>query len=151
MAQERFESKITKQETGCWLWNAARRASGYGVFSYNGKPVTASRVSYILYNGQDPGQLHVLHKCDNRLCVNPDHLFLGTNKDNVEDRKSKGRPAGRYSGLTREQFIEVQNLIEQNPNVSLREIARKSGFGRSTVQRIAKGTQTIKFKGNDSL
>lgn len=146
MALERFEKKFTKHENGCWLWNAARRTTGYGVFSFNGKPVTASRVSFILYHGVDPEGLFVCHKCDNPLCVNPDHLFLGTNKDNVEDRKLKGRPAGRYSTLTEERYNEIKQFIESHPNLSLREIARRLGESRSAVQRISKNKLTTKFK-----
>ena len=146
MALDRFETKFTKHENGCWLWNAARRTTGYGVFSFNGKPQTASRVSYILYHGVDPGDLHVCHTCDNPACVNPEHLFLGTNKDNVEDRKSKGRPAGRYSVLTKDEHDRILEFIESHCDLSLREIARQLGESRMTVQRISKGKLSNKFK-----
>lgn len=146
MVLNRFENKFTKHENGCWLWNAARRTTGYGVFSFNGKAVTASRVSYILYHGVDPGELFVCHTCDNPGCVNPEHLFLGTNLDNVKDRISKGRPAGRYSSLTEERVTEIQKFIYDHQNLSLREIARRLDESRATVQRIAKGKMTSKFK-----
>ena len=146
MALERFETKFTKHENGCWLWTAARRTTGYGVFSFNGKPVTASRVSYILYHGVDPGDLFVCHTCDNPSCVNPEHLFLGTNLDNVNDRIAKGRPAGRYSALTEERYNEIPQYIESHPDLSLREIARQVGANRATVQRISKNKLTLKFK-----
>lgn len=146
MAQNRFEEKFTKHESGCWLWNAACRTTGYGVFSYNGKPVTASRVSYILYKGTDPGDLFVCHTCDNPKCVNPDHLFLGTNQDNVEDRKRKGRPVGRLSSITQEQYDSVLKMISSGDYKSLREIATISQIPRSTIQRIAKDKFTIRYK-----
>lgn len=146
MSQERFEKKFTKHENGCWLWTAARRTTGYGVFSFNGKPETASRVSYILYHGIDPGKLFVCHTCDNRLCVNPEHLFLGTNLDNVNDRIAKGRPAGRYSALTETKYNQIKQYILDNPDLSIREISRRLNSDRSTVQRIANGKFTFKFK-----
>lgn len=146
MAQNRFESKFTKHESGCWLWNAARRTTGYGVFRFNGKPETASRVSYILYHGVDPKDQHVLHKCDTPLCVNPDHLFLGTNLDNVNDRKLKGRPVGRFSTLSESDYLTLKQFISDHPHISLREVARRTGYNRMIVQRTAKGKQTIKFK-----
>lgn len=146
MALERFESKFTKHENGCWLWNAARRTTGYGVFSFKGKPVTASRVSYILYHGEDPGNRFVCHTCDNPLCVNPEHLFLGTNKENVEDRISKGRPAGRYSSLTELEHSRISKYLKDNTDISLREVSRRLGVSRATVQRISKNTLTSKFK-----
>lgn len=146
MVIDRFESKFSKHESGCWLWNAACRTSGYGVFSYKGKPVTASRVSYILYYGIDPGDLFVCHKCDNPKCVNPDHLFLGTNKDNVEDRKNKNRPTGRYSVLSEEDAERILKMINSGDYKSLREIARIVNVSRSTICRLANGTLTLKYK-----
>lgn len=146
MAQNRFEEKFTKHESGCWIWNAACRSTGYGVFSFNGKPVTASRVSYILYKGEDPGELFVCHTCDNPKCVNPDHLFLGTNQDNVDDRKMKGRPAGRKSSLTKEDYDLILRMIESGEYKSLRQISTISGFPRASVCRIAKGKHTFRYK-----
>lgn len=137
MAQNRFEQKFTKTD-GCWIWNAATRSTGYGVFSYKGKPVTASRVSYLLYKGEIPGELFVCHTCDNRLCVNPNHLFLGTNKDNVEDRKSKGRRVGRLKVLSYEQIHNLKELLASN-DMSYREISRQTKISRETIRRVALG------------
>jgi len=84
-------------ETGCWEWTGSLYRCGYGQtwsgeYTKNGNPKFegAHRVMWKWVNG-DPGGLHVLHKCDNRLCINPEHLFLGTHADNMRDKEAKGR------------------------------------------------------------
>lgn len=81
--------KIT--ETGCWIWIGPCFNEGYGWFFVNGKPIGAHRVSWELHNGPIPDGMYVLHTCDVRPCVNPDHLFIGTQKDNIHDAIKKGR------------------------------------------------------------
>lgn len=78
--------------SGCWIWEKATSV-GYGSFRYDGKTRSAHVESYKLYKGPTNG-LHVLHSCDVRSCCNPDHLFLGTNLDNIRDSMSKGRRKG---------------------------------------------------------
>lgn len=85
----RFWAKVEKTPT-CWLWTASM-STGYGQFYLRGRIVPAHRVSYKLQYGQPSPQLCVLHTCDNRICVRPDHLFIGTKSDNTWDSVWKGR------------------------------------------------------------
>lgn len=93
-ALKRLLSYVFYSPDGCWYWIGPVGIRGYGRFSFDGKNRIAHRVSYILHKG-DPGKLLVCHSCDNTLCVNPGHLFLGTNKDNMVDMVKKGR-SGSY-------------------------------------------------------
>lgn len=93
-AAERFDRSYTVAESGCWLWSGVPRgANGYGVLKVEGAPMAAHRYSYTKHHGPIPGGLFVLHRCDTPLCVNPAHLFLGTDQDNSDDKVQKGRQA----------------------------------------------------------
>lgn len=94
MANERFWSKVKKlsDPDACWLWTAGIRKA-YGQFWDGNKMVAAHRYSYELAHGHIPEGVFVCHHCDTRNCVRPDHLFLGTPKDNTQDAVAKGRIA----------------------------------------------------------
>lgn len=132
--KHRFESKFNKTNE-CWNWNAAVGSSGYGHFWMDGKPIPSNRASYKIYIGEIPNGNLVLHKCDNRLCVNPNHLFLGSNQDNMKDMVTKNRQAKgiliKASKLTPEQILKIRSDIR-----SQRKIAHDYGVSHTTIGDI---------------
>lgn len=123
----RFEAKVRRSTHGCWEW-AGRRAGGgphylYGYFTIGGRSVPAHRLSWAMANGPIPAGLSVLHHCDNGICVRPDHLFIGTQADNMRDAASKGRL--HVSRPRRHKVTDVE----------LAEIRAKAALGRHGIQR----------------
>jgi hypothetical protein len=133
--EERFNAFVNKT-TSCWLWTGATNR-GYGLLWVDGKHELAHRVSYSIHKGL-LGDLCVCHTCDTPLCVNPDHLFLGTREDNNLDARHKLRHAfGERNGharLTKEQVAWAR--ASQLPQA---EIARILGVHQSHVSRIRSG------------
>lgn len=102
--KSRFWKKVQRgTDDDCWNWTACRIANrGYGLFFANKKHISAHRFCFCISAGNVPEGMHVLHKCDNRICCNPSHLFIGTNADNHTDKVAKGRQAkGETSGPSR--------------------------------------------------
>ncbi len=110
------QSNYPDLKTPCWLWNGSKSDKGYGCFGIMRKTTMIHRISWLIHFGPTPENLHVLHKCDNRSCTNPDHLFLGTNRINVLDKIEKGRdnpPVGIRNckaKLTEADVIEIRRL-----------------------------------------
>ena len=122
--------------TGCWIWERGIDHHGYGGINIaRGKMVKAHRFSWELHNGPIPPGLNVLHKCDTRPCVNPDHLYLGSQADNLADAKRKGRTAkGVRNGsarLTEAQVREIRASTEP-----ARIVAERYGIHREHAAQI---------------
>lgn len=101
--KDRFWAKVVAADDGCWIWIASTK-NGYGCLKEDGKhgkSLYSHRLSYAWSKGKIPDGMQVMHSCDNRLCVNPAHLSLGTNKDNSDDMMRKGRHKGRYQGVAK--------------------------------------------------
>lgn len=138
--EQRFSEKYDAgPASDCWLWNACIGTTGYGLIRDEGVSVGAHRVSWKLNRGLIPEGLCVLHRCDVRPCVNPDHLFLGTRADNTADMMRKGRCRSRglngerngFSKLTENQVLEIRAAS----GIQL-EIAAKYGIHRGHVSDI---------------
>jgi hypothetical protein len=97
---ERFWEKVAVGEPDqCWEWTSAKIPVGYGQFFLQGKPRYAHRVAFEMTKGEVPPEMNVLHTCDNPGCCNPDHLWLGTQQDNVRDMMQKGRANWAKKGM----------------------------------------------------
>lgn len=148
----RFESKfIPEPNSGCWLWLGGKNRWGYGQFWLNGQTIQAHRVAYELWRGPIPDALLVMHRCDNRACVNPDHLKPGTYQENSADMVRKGRsmrgipmpPAAVRRGEDNVTAKYTQAQVEEilRSELSHRAIAAKLGVGYHTVWKIRRGLQ----------
>lgn len=143
---ERFEEKYTPEpNTGCWLWTAALDAYGYAVLGLiidkKKRPKHASRISYQLFRGDVPLGTVVRHICDEPLCVNPDHLILGTQEDNMADkvrrnRQNRGDNHGRRK-LTLDQVMQIKSL--RLSGLTLNAISEQFDVGEVQVWRICNG------------
>jgi hypothetical protein len=119
---ERFESKyeVMMDDRGCWEWTANRLPWGYGRIFKDGELKLAHRASYELHTGSIPNNMLVCHTCDNPSCVNPKHLFLGTDSDNTKDMILKGR----NKNLRKTKCIKGHEFTDRNTKI------RKTGARR---------------------
>lgn len=137
-----FYSKVLlPNENGCMLWTASKLPNGYGQFTYRKIQTRSHRFSYILHVGNIPNDMYVCHRCDIPSCVSPDHLFLGTPKDNMVDKIKKGR--GRWGNhekngmakLTLEKANYIRKLIKDD-FFSITKIADIFGVSDSVIHEI---------------
>lgn len=149
--EQRFNEKwVENPETGCWDWQAYTFRTGYGALQVDGKPRSAHRVSYELFNGPIPeGEGYhgtcVCHRCDRPCCVNPSHLFLGTNDDNLRDMVEKGRqhrPRGEINGSAKLSQSDVEFIRWALPRWGrggTYYFAKFFGVSQSVISRIKNG------------
>ena len=131
--EERFWAKVNKDtDSDCWEWTAALCDKGYGRFGIKRKVVSAHRLSVIL-DGRDPTGLFVCHHCDNTKCVRPDHLFLGTQQDNMRDMLSKKRNRTAPNRPMQRRLIDVQIHEIRNSKMSQRELSRQYNVSQNTI------------------
>ena len=143
---DRFWEKVDiRGRDDCWEWIAGKSSDGYGTFTLNGKTEGAHRVSWTIENVKIPKGLLVCHHCDNRACVNPEHLFVGTDKDNIQDALRKGRmkfprKSGEENGLsklTEEQVLSIREEYKLG-NITLGELARKHNVSHVAIWHVIK-------------
>lgn len=158
--KDRLMGKVRKEPSGCWIWTGTKNGGGYGTIGLGaaseGKGFV-HRVAYRLFKGPIPPGMCVCHTCDVRLCVNPDHLFVGTMLDNMADAKRKGRmpkgktwptkarTAGQVRGerhgrakLSERQARQILRLFQEG-NGNKRQLADRFGVCRATVANIVVG------------
>ncbi len=138
---ERFLKFVNKTPT-CWIWTGSKRW-GYGQFNleWTEFPIGAHRASWILLKGPIPDGLWVLHHCDNRPCVNPDHLFLGDVKDNGHDAAKKGRLARK---LTPEQVLKIKQELQNG--IRQVDLAAKYGVSQPMISAIKVGISWSQYE-----
>lgn len=155
---ETIHSNCTVEaNTGCWLWLGSLNKWGYGKLSIQRKHWISHRASYTIFNGEIPDGMQVLHKCDVRSCVNPEHLFLGTHKENMKDMVKKGRAAAgdrntsiknphlqvrgsksAQAKLNEQQVLEIKKLLAEK-KLTQKQIGKMFGVGSRNINNINVG------------
>jgi len=142
---DRLMRRVRKLDSGCWEWTGTLAGGGYGqiqIGGRSGRRLYTHRVAYELWVGPI-GDLHCLHRCDHRQCINPEHLFLGTNADNVADKVSKRRQhRGDVHPLTKLPEDRLSELFELRASGMLhRELSDVFGISKSHVSEILSGNE----------
>jgi len=151
-----FEQRTYREgPEDCWIWLGSTNPKGYGTLSCRGVPLKAHRVSWWLFKGEIPSGLFVLHRCDVRDCVNPNHLFLGTHQDNMDDMRKKQRAKNQFTcptakprkkvrprlpSLTNEQASKIEQFYKDNiSKPTLLELSILYGVSVTTIFRAVYG------------
>lgn len=131
----RFRRHYVKTDA-CWIWFKDFYPNGYGHFTFRGVQKGAHRWSYERYVGQIPNGMIVCHNCDNRSCVNPEHLFLGSQQDNITDCVKKGRnPKGEKNGMAKLSEQAVRFILANN-SLSSRKLSKMLGVTRHSITNV---------------
>jgi hypothetical protein len=136
--KEFIKKRVFCNENGCWEWQGAKHKQGYGNVRYSGKTWLAHRLSWKIFNGEIPVNAKVCHKCDVMSCCNPNHLFLGTQKDNVDDaiKKQRFKPGKlpRQLKLTWDQVQEIKKLNSEG--ITRKKLQEKFEVSRTCIAKI---------------
>lgn len=140
---KKFEDYTDRKTSSCWLWIAGKNSDGYGMINFQGKTFLAHRASWEFYKSEIPKKMLVCHKCDQPSCINPEHLFLGTQAENMFDMKIKNRRKniccdennGRAK-LTKEKAMLIRKRKEQKIPVAI--IANEFDVAKTTIYRICR-------------
>lgn len=137
-----FYGSPEEDDNGCILWLGAQGRGGYGICGWRKKVWSVHRLAWINAHGEIPNGMHVLHTCDVRHCINPAHLWLGTNADNIADKVRKGRASaatGTKNGNAK--LTEADARAIRTDARPLREIAAEYGVSETIVSGIRRGTK----------
>lgn len=148
----RFESKVHRASDGCWIWTAAKQPNGYGVFKVGSSTQRAHRVAFAIEHGREPTG-YVLHSCDVKACVNPDHLREGTQSENIREFVARGKKVqpvdithppdkarrGESNGQAKLTTADVEEIRSLKGAATQREIARRFGVTHPVIGRIHRG------------
>jgi len=146
-ATERFAKYVVEGgATECWPWLGTVKKNGYGQLWFNGKPDRAHRVSYQINKGPIPDGMLIRHTCDNKVCVNPNHLLTGTPLDNARDAIERNLyPRGETQGRAKLTLVQVEEIRRnwRNRTESQRSMSDRFGVSTSCIQFVATGNSWI--------
>lgn len=133
---KRFWKKVDKSGD-CWLWTAYKKKGGYGTFNVEGTMITAHRFSWQIHFGGIPEGMNVLHKCDTPACIRPEHLFLGTQQDNIDDMVEKGRQQkGEKHGNAKLDEEIVLCIRKYYPMFTQKKLGEFFNVGQNTISKV---------------
>lgn len=138
-ARDRFWSRVDRSRK-CWIWTGAVSHSGYGAACLDGRQMSAHRIAYTLHHGPIPDGMLVCHTCDNKLCTNPKHLFIGTTMDNMADKMNKGRhdcargEKQAFSKLSQADVVLIRDRARKGEKQA--RLAEEFGVMQNTINRI---------------
>jgi hypothetical protein len=149
ITKERIESKVERiPEAGCWIWMGTTTVRGYGQIESHSRKHYAHRASYQAFIGEIPEGMYVCHACDNVYCVNPAHLFLGTQKQNLQDMAKKGRSTigerNPMAKLTEADVKDIKYLL--GTGVSVKSLSLEYGVTTSSINQIKTGIRWTHVK-----
>jgi len=135
-----FFDRITKLPNGCWEFQGNADRDGYRFFQFEGKDWRAHRLS-VVFDGRDPTGKVVCHSCDNPPCVNPTHLFIGTQKDNAQDCANKGRNPGNKTfhptKLSQQEIDYIKSIVVRGRNSNIKQLAKQFNVSYGMILRIS--------------